>query len=358
MRILLVFLGGGTGGDAKVCLDLVSAWKSEGHSVRFAVHDILPAQTLVRKASAVGVDVELFPTFPRFAMELAKSRDSYDVLFFHTAGEIPGFKEQIWPLARAHTAPRFGAMFHGPIALPSLGLNPVKKAAVRLALKLLNSAVVPSRHKVREWQQVFGPKVNVQAVANPVHRIVPGSRSEARGRLGLPLEGTLVGFLGLFRPEKGAMDAVRATALLKDQRIHAVFAGSGPEEEACRQMASAQGDRCTFLGYLDDPSAFYNAIDAFVFPSHFESFGLTVMQAAGMGLSIAASDIPIVRDELDFPGAVFRFPPGVHKALALAIEAAVSQAEPQALAALKAHVLQLTDPRSVAQRHLDAVCLK
>ena len=45
-----------------------------------------------------------------------------------------------------------------------------------------------------------------------------------------------------------------------------------------------------FLGTISDVSLYYNAFDAFVFPSLSEGFGMAILEAESMGLPVLVSD--------------------------------------------------------------------
>lgn len=355
MRLLVVFFGGGVGGDARVCLDLADAWRRMGHDVTLAARATKGSEVMARRSEACGLSLLRYPALGDFLRAQRAAGERYDAVLLHTAGEVPALVSQVLPFLRAKLAPRVGMTLHGPKPLRSLPWTALRRALVRLAVHALDATVVPSRHKVGEWREVFGPDVPVRAIPNPVRPIEPGDRAAARARLGLESDRLWTAFVGLFRPEKGAADAIRAVASLAPRGVGLALAGDGPEMEACRSLASELGAPCRFLGYLEDPADAYRAAQAFVFPSRFESFGLTVMQAAGLGMPIAASDLPVVRDELDFPGAVHRFRPGDPEDLARALADALDASDPAALREMRESVLDLTLPERSARRHLAAI---
>ncbi|MCX7800038.1 MAG: glycosyltransferase family 4 protein [Fimbriimonadales bacterium] len=355
MRVLALFFGGGAGGDARVCLDLAEAWARMGHEVTVAARATRASETMRRRAEKAGLPMTTYRALREFLRNQRRAGARYDAAFLHVAGEVPALGSQVLPLVRSRLAAKHAGVFHGAAPLSSLGLGPWRRLLVRVAVGLLDSAAVPSRHKVGEWRELFGPDVRIRAIANPVQPIEPGEPSEARRRLGLDEDLRWLAFVGLFRAEKGALEAVRAAALLRSEGVGLALAGDGPEREPCERLASSLQAPCRFLGYLEDPSDLYRGADAFVFPSRWESFGLSLMQAAGLGLPIAASDLPIVRDELDFPGAVFRFPPGDAEAMAEALRRALRESDPASLAAMRQATLELTLPERAARRHLMAL---
>jgi len=54
-----------------------------------------------------------------------------------------------------------------------------------------------------------------------------------------------------------------------------------------------------FLGYVPDVERAYNGADLFFFPSHKESLGLVVLEAASVGLPLVVRDLPVYRGWLE-----------------------------------------------------------
>ncbi len=86
---------------------------------------------------------------------------------------------------------------------------------------------------------------------------------------------------------KGTDDFLRIIHNLPD-RYHGMIVGVGQDEHILKQQALHWGieDRVTFTGAVHEPCRAYHAMDAFVFTSHFEHFGLVILEAAACGLPI------------------------------------------------------------------------
>lgn len=50
-------------------------------------------------------------------------------------------------------------------------------------------------------------------------------------------------------------------------------------------------NKVIFLGSVKDIASYYSAMDSFVFPSRFEGFGLSLLEAQANGLRCVASDV-------------------------------------------------------------------
>ena len=71
-----------------------------------------------------------------------------------------------------------------------------------------------------------------------------------------------------------------------------LFVGTGPLEETVRVRANrlGLGDRVRFLGRRDDIPALMSAMDALIFPSRYEGFGLVALEAQAAGLPCVVSE--------------------------------------------------------------------
>lgn len=128
-------------------------------------------------------------------------------------------------------------------------------------------------------------------------------------------------FVANVSPNKGAQTLVHAMALLaKDgYRLPVLHVGSDAESrfpEYAARFDNGNGGFPMSLGYVSASrlSELYASARYLVFPSHYEGFGLPVIEAQSHGLPVIASDIPVLR-EVAGDGAVF-FPKGNAQALA------------------------------------------
>jgi glycosyltransferase involved in cell wall biosynthesis len=122
-------------------------------------------------------------------------------------------------------------------------------------------------------------------------------RGDIRSSLGATNETVLLLFAGRLSPEKRPHLAVDVVAqLTQDGRdVVLVFAGDGPLLKAThdRAHASGVGDRCKFLGELDEPTlrATYAAADVFLAPSEIEGVARSLYEAMAMGCIPVVSDV-------------------------------------------------------------------
>jgi glycosyltransferase involved in cell wall biosynthesis len=114
----------------------------------------------------------------------------------------------------------------------------------------------------------------------------PG-KYEARRALGLPEDSLVIGVVSRLAWYKGCGDAVRILARL-NPRWHLVFCGDGPLRPHLTDIAAQLGvsHRTHFTGMLADTRPAYAAMDAFLFLSRLEPFGLVIAEAMAAGVPV------------------------------------------------------------------------
>lgn len=97
--------------------------------------------------------------------------------------------------------------------------------------------------------------------------------------------------VGLFNNQKNQELLISASKDLPDE-YKIVFAGDGETLQACQNLAKDLGvqNKLLFLGMQSDVSKFYSMADCFVFPSNYESFGLSLVEAQINGLPCLVSE--------------------------------------------------------------------
>lgn len=180
------------------------------------------------------------------------------------------------------------AMVHHDSAAVGLVQKVVYATAGRLLMRSARS-VFTMNSDVAAFARGLGARTErVRHLPNGVDTelfrpVLDGAEQAAeRERLGLPLDGVLVLFVGRFVPKKG-FDLLLAA---DDPGYRLVFAG-GPAEA----LAGA-ADSAIYLGSLDpaDVAAAYRACDVFALPSTSEGFPLTVQEAMSSGLAVLTTD--------------------------------------------------------------------
>ena len=121
----------------------------------------------------------------------------------------------------------------------------------------------------------------------------------------------LIGTVGRLSRVKNQATLLRAAAPLVSEfdDIALVFIGDGPLRSDLTELASDLGikDSVYFLGHVDRQSVYevMTVIDIFVFPSHYEGFGVAAAEAMASGVPVIVSDIPALREVVDDTGLYF-----------------------------------------------------
>ena len=119
--------------------------------------------------------------------------------------------------------------------------------------------------------------------------------ARVRDELRLPTRFFL--FVGRFVPEKGVFDLLEAYGTLAAQlrtEVGLVLVGDGPiRSELCKMAAAIHPGSVHFAGFAQREllPGYYGLADAFVFPTHSDTWGLVVNEAMACGLPVIATSV-------------------------------------------------------------------
>ena len=212
-----------------------------------------------------------------------------------------------------------------PLLVTAHGFYPPENAVVaisrgaydllrgRRALAQASRCIAVTSHEVEHYARLGIPRERVDVVPNgiPESAFAPGDGAAFRKRHGL--EGPLVVFLARLAHDKGVRDLARAAKLVPD----ATFAFCGRDAGEGAALRRLAGPNVRVLGAVDDPRDAFAAADVFCLPSHYEAFGIVLLEAMAQGapvISTRAGGIPEVVDD-----AGVLVPPRDPRALAHAI---------------------------------------
>lgn len=141
------------------------------------------------------------------------------------------------------------------------------------------------------------PENKITLVPNAIdserYRPVAVSRPDARREFSLPADVPVLAGVGRLTPQKNFQLFLDVVADLQREipDLHALLAGTGPEDSLLRQHAASLGiaDRVVFAGYVADSRKVYAAADLLLMPSRFEGLPMTLLEAMSSGLPVVAS---------------------------------------------------------------------
>ena len=126
-----------------------------------------------------------------------------------------------------------------------------------------------------------------------------GAEEEARERLGLPIDGSVIGVVGRLAPVKDHRTFLEAAARVVADRpdTTVVVAGDGQLRGSLEAEARDMlGDRVRFLGWVQDLPALYGAIDVVALTSRSEGTPVALIEAAASGTPVVATGVGGVPD--------------------------------------------------------------
>lgn len=244
--------------------------------------------------------------------------------------------------------------FHGPWAQES-ALMHRGGAVAQTARSALERTVYRSADQVIVLSKAFGQlvverfgvspdRVNVIAPGVDLARFSPGSRADARTRLGLPLDVPIAVCVRRLDPRMGLLVLLDAWAAIVDELPIApllVIAGEGDLRAELERRAARLGESVRVIGRVaeEELPLLYRAADVSVVPSlALEGFGLVTLESLACGTPVIASDVDGLPEALDGFAADAIIAPGDATALATRLTGALGGDRPlPARAACRAH---------------------
>jgi glycosyltransferase involved in cell wall biosynthesis len=125
------------------------------------------------------------------------------------------------------------------------------------------------------------------------------NKNNIRKEFNIDPKAIVIGMSGRFSPGKGQEEFLKAVKILKEEikdNIFFIIAGGASfgedkYEKKIHNFSKELGisDSVLFTGYRKDMARVLSAMDIFIFPSHEESFGITLTEAMALGLPVVAS---------------------------------------------------------------------
>lgn len=132
------------------------------------------------------------------------------------------------------------------------------------------------------------------------------NREKIREKLKVQPDDILFGCIARFTEEKGHIDIVEAVNLIKKLKPESLankkflFAGGGKLREEIESLVNKYflADHFIFTGYFeeDEKASLYSALDIFLFATHAEGFGISLIEAMAIGLPSLVSDLPVLQE--------------------------------------------------------------
>ena len=292
----------GHGGVPRVAYELLERLPSSVERVLYVLsartHDRAARDLRLERLADHGVRVHF--AGPGSAAEAGQqigrwaAEDDLDLVHTHSTKPNRFARPAVLEHARARVVAHFHNTYDDKWADPAvLGLE---RALATSTDRLVACSDAVGDH-VAERLDV--PRAHVRVVPNGVAvDDFRGDRRTLRAELGLADDVPLVGTVGRISRQKAPEDFLRAARTVLDARPDAVFVLVGETDDAelstrLRALAAQLrfGDRVRWLGHRQDVADVYAALDVFVLPSHWEGFGLVLLEAMAAGTPIVATAV-------------------------------------------------------------------
>ena len=178
------------------------------------------------------------------------------------------------------------------------------------AMRDADKIIVSTREEGEDVVRLYGApegKVEIVPAGVDLGAFAPVDKESARRALGIRERGVLL-YVGRIEPLKGIEILLRALTLMEcggDLRLFVVGgdAGGDAETDSLKALAAELGiaESVTFTGSVpqSDLPTYYSAADAFVLPSHAESFGLAALEAMACGVPVVVSRVGGLKTFID-----------------------------------------------------------
>ncbi len=311
------------GGGERHAFDLAREWVRQGHEVTVVTRQM--KKDWAKEENLEGIRVRRLPlagpnSWGKYALIpfvcgwLTKHRGEFDLVLvcaFRVLGwagiwaNWMGFKVWLRAEAQGEWSGSFlwgGAGRSSPSSLLKTLFAPYISLR-NLGMRKVDAVVSISRSIRTELEAGPLPPQRILDIPNgldPSRFFVPAQdqKLEVRTELGLPAEAIVWVTSGKLIKGKGLEDLLEAWEGVTQAHpdAHLVFIGSGAgqpldcEEELRSTVTEKEWeDRVHFTGFVSDVARTLSVGDAFVFPSHKESFGLAPLEAMACGLPILAT---------------------------------------------------------------------
>ena len=208
----------------------------------------------------------------------------------------------------------------------------VERQVLQNSDALVAESPASKRHMTRHYD-VDPADISVIPCGVDVERFHPQDKFRARADLSLPAVAPILLFVGRLQPSKGIDTLLRAATEIRRDRpdVCVLVVGGGLDERD--EQETAELKRLQQLGselglnnvrYIkaqpqETLAQYYAAADVFVMPSHYESFGMVVLEAMACGTPVVASEVGGLAYTISHGESGLLVPPGDWRAFAQAV---------------------------------------
>jgi glycosyltransferase involved in cell wall biosynthesis len=322
MRVLQLLSSTGFHGAETMAVELVRQLKLQGVEVHLMAFDAGDgsAQEITRAVSSFGVPTMINPCAGPLDAASWRRMNAYirahDIELLHSHKYKTTFYALAGRLMRRY---KLVTTYHNWLLdTASLRLY----AQLDKTLAFINDKAVAVSTPIAQELQRYMARRKVSQVDNGIdlNRFQPTrTATDIRNELQLPVDATVLGFVGRLSPEKGLPFLLEAVSRLREQvaTLQVLIIGDGPQREALAQLIAKEGLQscCHLLGNRRDTPDLYTAMDLFVLPSTKEAYPMVLLEAMACGCAVVATEVGEVSRIVDEGITGVVVPPGDPAAL-------------------------------------------
>ncbi|RKD30074.1 glycosyltransferase family 4 protein [Thermohalobacter berrensis] len=316
MKILHLISGGDTGGAKTHVLSLI---KGLSNHVEVKLVCFIKDQFYM-EGKELGIDIEVIEQEKRYDLSIIKKLEdkikdeNFDIIHCH--GARANF---IGMLLKRRVKKCFVTTVHSDYKL-DFNDNIYKKFVYTplnaIALKFFDYYIaISSNFKNMLIERGFD-KEKIFTVYNGIDfnrpiNITP--KEEFLNKYDIDCKGKkIIGIMGRLDLVKNHETFIEAAGKLSEKRDDVIYliAGEGPEKEKLISMTESLNikDKVYFLGFVDEPYSFFNAIDINVLTSKSESFPYVILEGARLKKTVVSTNVGGIGDliENDVNGYLFQ----------------------------------------------------
>ena len=313
IQILMVLGNTGRGGAQTFAMNVLRMIDKEKYQVDFAVNEIRE-NGYTEEIYELGSKIHVIPFFKGYnwrsyieAWRKLLTENHYDIIHGHVSSSASIYLKEAKrhgcsTIVHSHSAGYRGNNVEQAIKMVfTLGAKKYadywfacsKPAAIRLFGKDYKSN--PNYYDIPN------------AIVTDNYIFNPNVRQRIRRDLGIDDKTRLYGHVGSFTAPKNHdfLLEVFAAILKENQNAYLVLAGQGERKQDIELKIASLGiqDKVKMVGNVGNANEYMMAMDLMVFPSFFEGFPITVLEAQATGLPIILSDS--ITDEVNLTECVY-----------------------------------------------------
>jgi glycosyltransferase involved in cell wall biosynthesis len=181
-----------------------------------------------------------------------------------------------------------GGDLYDPSKFTSPHKHPILRSWVRRLIKRADAVVGASKNTLANLRRYYASEVEAKLIPLGIAR--PNCYPNPRHEAGFEDEDVLMVTVGRLVSRKSIEQLIAMTERLKNERVHLLVVGSGPEELSLKAAVNPLGisEQVHFYGYVEDCEKFriLEMSDIYVSTSQHEGFCLSFLEAMHGGLPI------------------------------------------------------------------------